>query len=263
MHDETELEEVAAQYGVSEAQVRRDHLISHLLQAIAGLDLPMTFYCGTALARTHLADPQLGARMSEDIDLFSPSRKDVAAHLDRDLPRLLRREFPGSRWDPALSNVRSVEAGQFVSREGLRVRIQLIDSATAGRQDLAHWPTETRAIGLRYSDLLPGTHMEVPNLAAFAGMKAVAWADRHAARDLYDLAGLARIGALGVTAAELFHHATGWRLAQHVFSDVHQPDWTAQLAHQTRVLPTARECLAEVRQAWARTLAWTSDRTDE
>lgn len=248
MLEQEELTEVAAQFGVSDVQVRRDHLISHILAAIAELDVPVTFFGGTALARTHLLDPDAGARLSEDVDLYGPRRKEVAAILDQELLRLLRREFPGTTWDPALSTVRSVDPGQLVSRDGLRVRVQLLDSEGGGHQDLAQWPTELRDVDPRYGDVKGRVVMWVPRLESFAAMKTVAWVDRHAARDLYDLAGLARIGALDKAAAELFHKAMGWRLAPHAFANLPELDWEAQLAHQTRALPTARECLEEVRQ---------------
>jgi len=52
--DPTELADVARLFGVADTQVRRDHLISHLLAAIARLDdereLGLVFYGGTALA---------------------------------------------------------------------------------------------------------------------------------------------------------------------------------------------------------------------
>jgi hypothetical protein len=126
MLDLDEMADVAAAFGVSESQVRRDHMISHVLSAIATLELALTFFGGTALARTHLSNPDLGARLSEDIDLYSPHRREVAATLDESLPRLLRREFPGSRWEPRLATVRTIEPGQLISRDGVRIRIQLL-----------------------------------------------------------------------------------------------------------------------------------------
>lgn len=84
-----ELLATAALFGADETQVRRDHLISHILHAVASLDLPVIFFGGTALARTHLTDPATGARLSEDIDLYSPTRKNSAALIDRQIPRLL------------------------------------------------------------------------------------------------------------------------------------------------------------------------------
>lgn len=111
--------------------------------AIADLDLPVTFFGGTALARTYLADPEQGARLSEDIDLYAADRRELASALDERLPRLLRREYPGTTWDPSLASVRSVEPGQLVSREGLRVRLQLLGAE-------GDWPTEPTAVELRY-----------------------------------------------------------------------------------------------------------------
>src|SRR5581483_6266669 len=168
MLEQTELETIAKQFGVSEAQVRRDHMISHILLALAGLDLPITFFGGTALARTYLADPTRGARLSEDIDLYGADRRELASALDDRLPRLLRREFPGSTWDPALAVVRSVDPGQLVSREGLRVRVQLL----AAQGD---WPAEPTEIQLRYADTPGKVVLTTPTLAAFAAMKAIAW----------------------------------------------------------------------------------------
>lgn len=255
MLDPNEAVRVEAAYGVAASQVELDHMISHVLQAIAGLDLPLTFFGGTALARTHLADPGAGGRLSEDIDLYSSARREVAATLDQQLPRLLRREFPRARWDPLLSAVRAVEPGHLVSENGLRVRIQLLDSQNS-HHDLAQWPTEIRTVHLRYSDTTGGAQLRIPTLPAAAAMKTAAWIDRKAARDLYDLAGLARIGALTNEAATLFHQATGLRIAPYLLGKLPALQWETQLAHQTRQLPSARECLAEVREAYAAALGW-------
>lgn len=60
---------VAERFGVDREQVRRDHLLSDVLAAIAvGVSADdVTFFGGTALSRTFLAD----ARLSEDIDLVA------------------------------------------------------------------------------------------------------------------------------------------------------------------------------------------------
>jgi len=109
-----ELAEVATAFGVAEDQVRRDHLISHVLIALGSLGLPVVFFGGTALSRTFVADPQAGARLSEDVDLYTAERKDTAAAIDDMIPRLLRREFPRTRWEPALSTVRPVDPAHLV-----------------------------------------------------------------------------------------------------------------------------------------------------
>ena len=76
-----DMERVAARFGVGMEQVRRDHLISHVLAAIAA-DIStddVVFFGGTALSRTHLAD----ARLSEDIDLVARTpRADLARQLE-------------------------------------------------------------------------------------------------------------------------------------------------------------------------------------
>jgi hypothetical protein len=90
-------------------------------------------------------------------------------------------------------------------------------------------------------------------------MKTVAWMDRHAARDLFDLAGLARIGALTVEAANLVREVSGWRVAPHVFASLPILEWDVQLGHQTSRLPSAAECLDAVRDAYGQALAWDVD----
>ncbi len=109
---------------------------------------------------------------------------------------------------------------------------------------------------LRYGDLPDAVSLQVPTLESFAAMKTIAWADRRTARDLYDLAGLAAAGALTAAAATSVHRAAGWRVTRHVLQGSPASDWAAQLAHQTRALPTARQCLDAVLSAYGQALAW-------
>jgi predicted nucleotidyltransferase component of viral defense system len=116
MLERDELVETAAAFGVPEEQVIRDHLIFHVLSALAGLQAPVVFFGGTALARTYLTDPGAGARLSEDIDLYGNGRRETAALLDVQLPQRLRREFPRTAWDPTAvigSVVRSRPTGHI------------------------------------------------------------------------------------------------------------------------------------------------------
>ena len=54
---------IAELFGVAAEQVRRDHLLSHLLSALAvGAGDQVVFFGGTALARTHLPDGKVSAR---------------------------------------------------------------------------------------------------------------------------------------------------------------------------------------------------------
>lgn len=253
MLDQEELIAVADRFGVAEEQVRRDHLISHVLAVLPQIAPGVLFVGGTALARTHLAEPAAGGRLSEDIDLWTPDRLPVATALDEQLPRLLRREFPRTGWNPPLSSTRStVEPGVLVTGSGLRVRIQLLD-----HEDWARWPTESVRIETRYGDVRSDVVLEVPTLQAFAAMKTIAWSDRHAARDLYDLARLAELGALTAAAASLVRDRTGASVQRYEFTSLpSRLEWESQLAHQTSDLPAAKWCLGVVRDAYAEALGW-------
>ncbi|MFD0481955.1 hypothetical protein ACFQ46_05040 [Kineococcus sp. GCM10028916] len=59
-----DLRRVAEQFGVSELQVRRDHLITHLLAVLSASPLAdeLVFYGGTTLPKTHLDQRQSADR---------------------------------------------------------------------------------------------------------------------------------------------------------------------------------------------------------
>lgn len=64
--DPKKLQDVAARFDVGEAQVRRDHVVSHSLAAISTLGTDgLVCFGGTAVSRTHL--PSL--RLSKDMDI--------------------------------------------------------------------------------------------------------------------------------------------------------------------------------------------------
>jgi len=65
-----------ATFGVAEAQVQRDHAISHILAALSRHRREeLIFFGGTALSRTYLLDE----RLSEDIDLIAIDHRDDLA----------------------------------------------------------------------------------------------------------------------------------------------------------------------------------------
>lgn len=241
MLDPDELRAVAARFGVGEDQVRRDHLVSHVLAALPALAPGVVFFGGTALARTHLPH----ARLSEDVDLIAPDRPAAAERLAAELPPALRREYPRLRWDPPPDAVRDVEAARLLPASGLSVRVQLLRL-----EHFAHWPTEERPVDVRYSDV-PPTVLRVPTLAAFVAMKASAWERRRASRDLYDLWALATQGAVDREAAEAFLEGTGARLRPELLDRQPSDDWTAALGHQTSSLPSLEEASRVVREALA------------
>ena len=152
--------------------------------------------------------------------------------------------LPGPRW----SRRSDVEPAVAITPDGLATKIQLLSSA-----QYEPWPTETREIEQRYRDVPPAI-LQVPTLASFAGWKTVAWMDRGAARDLYDLWALSKVGALNSAAAALFarHGPTGRPPGSWMFDRVPAVlEWQAQLAGQTRLTVTASEALATVRTVWA------------
>jgi hypothetical protein len=59
-------------------------------------------------------------------------------------------------------------------------------------------------------------------------------------------------------AADIVKAVTGISVTRESFSSVAVAGWTEQLAHQTRKLPTADECLGQVRDAYANALNWPS-----
>lgn len=237
----------AERFGVARPQVRRDHLISHLLAALSTHAADqIVFFGGTALSRSFVPD----GRLSEDIDLIAiRGRREAAQLVEECLPRGTRREHPGLRWQPPLTAVRDTEPAVLISPDGLTVRIQLLSST-----GYPSWPTTSRALVQRYSDAPPAT-LTVFTRAAFAASKTVAWVDRAAPRDLFDLWSLAQVGAVDSSAARLFaqHGPTNRPPTEDLFA--HAPDetrWRRELSAQTRLEITAATALDVVRRAWLR-----------
>jgi hypothetical protein len=119
-----EWEQVASRFGVAMEQVRRDHLISHVLAAISSgvsSDDPV-FFGGTALSRTHLAD----ARLSEDIDLIATgARGQVAGQIERAVRRGLARSHGRPTWQPALTATTGSQPAVLLVGEGASVQVQV------------------------------------------------------------------------------------------------------------------------------------------
>jgi len=242
--DPQEAAATAEQFGVQRVDVLRDHLISHLLAVLAPrLGDRLVLFGGMALARTHLP----AGRLSEDVELFAvPSRARLVADLERVLATGVRREYGVLVWEPAPSAVDGSTVAVLRSVAGLVVRVRLLDPAGH-----APWPTEHRELVQRYSDV-PAARFHVPTRAASAA-STTAWHTGGAVRDLYDLWGLARAGALDVGAADLFARLgpTGRRPSAELFDRAPAAaDWQTQLAGQTRAAVASEEALATVRDAW-------------
>lgn len=250
MLDPDELNRVAAYFGVADEQVLRDHLISHVLAALSTeLASRIIFFGGTALARSVLPD----GRLSEDIDLIAvDNRGAVAALMTAAIPRTLRREFPDLAWSPSPIESRDSDSAVLRSPDGLAVRIQLLNATGYPK-----WPTEQINLIQRYSDA-PPARMTIPTVAGFVAAKAVAWYDRTASRDLWDLWALAVRGHLTAEAADLFARLgpTNRRPDPSMYADPPNEDrWQRDLAGQVRLTVSAAEACATVRESWARIAA--------
>jgi predicted nucleotidyltransferase component of viral defense system len=250
--DPAEAAVVAARFGVAREQVRRDHFLSHLLAALATVPNAteqLVFFGGTALARTHVPD----GRLSEDIDLLALSnRRDVAESIQRTFDRRLRREFGRLRWQPPLHETSGSDAAVVATQDGLSIRVQLLPA-----DDYPNWPTEMRVIDQRYSDV-PATQLRVLTLTAFVVAKTMAWAERAAARDLYDLHALASLGAINDDALGMWVRLgpTGKPPGEWLFSrPPAERQWQTELAAQTTLTITAAEALQTVQRAWLATSA--------
>lgn len=240
-----ELDHVAATFGAAEDQVRRDHLISHVLAALSTeVGDSVVFFGGTALARSVLPD----GRLSEDIDLIAAdNRTTVAATLTTAIPRALRREFPGLTWSPSPADSRGIDPAVLRSPDGLAVRIQLLSPTGYPR-----WPTEQVDLVQRYSDA-PAARLTLPTAAGLAAAKAAAWHDRAASRDLWDLWALAVRGHLTADAADLFARLgpTNRRPDPATYTNPPSEDrWRRDLAGQVRLTVTAAEACTVVRERW-------------
>ncbi|RMI06681.1 nucleotidyl transferase AbiEii/AbiGii toxin family protein [Cellulomonas triticagri] len=242
-----EWEAVAERFDVDQEQVRRDHLISHVLGAIAAVvpSEDLVFFGGTALSRTFLAD----ARLSEDIDLIALApRAQVAEQIESAVRRGLARSHGRPVWRPALTATAGSEAAVLEIPGAASVQVQLL----AGAGYL--WPTEVRDVEQRYGDA-PPARLRTLTAPGFAAAKLGTWIDRRAPRDLYDLWALGRRGLLDEAALDVFVRfgPTARPPSPWVFD--HVPDesqWRRALAHQTRLDVSAAEALDAVRAAWLR-----------
>jgi hypothetical protein len=124
--DDSEARAVADTFGVAIEQVRRDHLISHILAALTASHRDQVmFFGGTALARTYLP----AGRLSEDVDLIATgARRETAAAIEQTLERALRRSHGRISWAPPLTAVRDTDAAVLLANDRqLAVRVQLLD----------------------------------------------------------------------------------------------------------------------------------------
>lgn len=243
---EAAIYDIADRFGVDLEQVRRDHVISHILASISCRARDrFIFFGGTALSRTWLPD----ARLSEDVDLMVIGRcREGADELVRAIDADIARPFLGASWskDPRLA--RDAEAVVLTTGTDAVIKFQLV-----GADRRPGWPTTLAPILQRYPDV-PAATLRVPTSDAAAAMKMSAWFDRRAERDLYDLWAMARRGLITAGALALYrkHGPSSRPPSGSVFQPVPtEASWRAALGHQTVLDVTAAEAAATVTAAWA------------
>ncbi len=241
-----EIAATAGRFGAPESQVVRDHLISHVLAALADLPDgsvgPRMFLGGTALCRTWCPD----IRLSEDIDLLIASPANIEPMLSA-ISNGIRREYPNHTW--TAEGVRHQVDTRMLRSAASTVQIQFIwDRPLWNRLPVMHAP-----VALRYSDLPAAANLPIPTAATFVALKISAWLDRFAPRDLFDLAALADQGHINNEAIHLTKQLTGASLAPGLFAAKAPTSvteaWDIELSHQLGILRSADECLSIVRDS--------------
>ena len=237
-----EIESAAATFGAPVAQIERDHLISHVLAALPQSE-NLVFFGGTALCRTWLP----GLRLSEDIDLLVDDLRDTET-LRRTVSRQIQRDFPNPTWI-SVSSQHDVDTWMLVTGN-IEVKVQF---ALWRHQWQDAVPVVKQHVELRYTDLPATVEMLVPTGPGFAAMKIMAWTDRHAPRDLYDLAALAEAGLVNTEAHAIVKLLAGHTPTANSIGNVPlkkvEAGWADELGHQGANTRTPTDCLKVVRDA--------------
>lgn len=242
--DEHERLAVEEKFGVGARQVVRDHVISHGLAAIATASPDdVVFFGGTALSRTLLPD----LRLSEDIDLIAiGNRAEVGKRIQDEIARRFRRTLGTVTFIPELGQAPHPHPS-VLEVKGTRVQVQLISG-----EGYPSWPTEVVDIVQRYGDA-PPARLRALTPAAFTASKLIAWTDRRAPRDLYDLWALAESGWVTSDAAALYgRYGQHTNVAKVSFASVpSESEWEAALAHQCVIQATPEHAAYVVSEAIA------------
>jgi len=241
MLDPRESQNVQDLFSANEGQVNRDHAISHVLAGLQRINTGFVFFGGTALSRTFLTT----GRLSEDIDLYSTDRRALCRELD-DLPKLMREEFPQAVWNVVPSQTVDPRSSLLICEASIQIKVQVVDSRSRDWQLI---PTKMIDIHQRYSDV-PNTQIIVPTFDGLVAMKVLAWFDRGAPRDLFDLEGLSRLGGVSTVVGDLVEKLRGFRVTKQMLNRKVSGLWQEELTHQTRLTVSEEECLSRVLEWW-------------
>lgn len=241
MLDPRESQKVQNLFTANEAQVSRDHAISHVLAALQEINTELVFFGGTALSRTFLT---MG-RLSEDIDIYSSDRRALCSELDK-FPKLIKEEFPQANWNVMPSQTVDSQSSLLVCDSSIQIMVQVVDSR---KREWSKVPKTLTQIYQRFSDV-PETKLFTPTFDGFVAMKALAWFDRRSARDLFDLEGLSHKGQVTQNARELIEQLKGFHLSRQMMMGRVVGLWQEELAHQTKLDKSEDESLERLFTWW-------------
>lgn len=241
MLDPRESQKVQNLFRANQAQVSRDHAISHVLAALQEINTELVFFGGTALSRTFLTR----GRLSEDIDIYSSDRRALCSELDK-FPKLIKEEFPQANWNVMPSQTVDSQSSLLVCDSSIQIMVQVVDSRT---REWSKVPKTLTQIYQRFSDV-PETKLFTPTFDGFVAMKALAWFDRRSARDLFDLEGLSHKGEVTQNARELIEQLKGFHLSREMMMGRVVGLWQEELAHQTKLDKNEDESLERLFAWW-------------
>lgn len=153
----------------------------------------------------------------------------------------------GSPADGGTGHRRDTAPALLRSPEGLVVRVQLLSPV-----GYPSWPTERVDLAQRYSDA-PAAALSVLTPAAFVAAKTLAWQDRRAPRDLWNLWALAEDGFVTGEAADLYAKFGPTSRRPDPDGLGRAPDeerWRRDVGGQTRLTVSAADAMTVVREAW-------------
>jgi predicted nucleotidyltransferase component of viral defense system len=134
----------------------------------------------------------------------------------------------------------------LICEASIQIKVQVVDSRSRDWQLI---PTKMIDIHQRYSDV-PNTQIIVPTFDGLVAMKVLAWFDRGAPRDLFDLEGLSRLGGVSTVVGDLVEKLRGFRVTKQMLNRKVSGLWQEELTHQTRLTVSEEECLSRVLEWW-------------
>jgi len=246
---DVEIRDRARRLGVDIELIRKDHVLNHVLAALAESANDIVFRGGTALARVYWPD----FRISEDLDFLVEGSLAQATEVVEQAARAAA-ERTGVDLAVEVTRPDSDMVRALVGWGEVQLAVDL------NRAERPALPVDRRELDLPYSDLSSeGRGIPVVALEEILANKWYMLDDRKEPRDLYDLWSGICVRAVPLNSvanafsAKYRAKPTLWRIERARKLEV---AWGERLAHQVNDLPPFQEVFSEVYaevQAWERT----------